>query len=406
MGTANKMSATPQELPRTASADTGTVKFARTPIRILHVVENLDHQAVENWLLRVLRTASRDYPDFHWTFFCVLGKKGRLDDQARALGAEVIHSEYEIGDKRRFLLGLREVMKRGRYDILHCHHDIMSAAYLAASAGLPFRKRIVHLHNTSLSLPTPSKIKTGLAREPMRQMCLRMADQIVGISNEALESLIGTARREPSRDTVVHYAVDTARFATARPDREAFLHSLGLGPALKILLFVGRLVEYKNPCFLVEILGQLTGVGENVAAVFAGAGDQEENIRRLAKEKGLEGRVRLLGFRDDVPELMRLSDLLIWPSREEPKEGLGLGIIEAQAAGLPILMSQSVPEEAIVVRELVRRLPLSAGAQIWAKAALELMNRPHPGFEESLARVESSSFSMAQGVSNLMALYV
>ena len=117
-------------------------------IRVLHVVENLDHQAVENWLLRVFRVASRDYPEYHWTFFCVLGKRGRLDDEARRLGAEVIHSRYELGDKRRFLLGLREVMKHGRYDVLHCHHDIMSAAYLAAAAGLPFRNRIVHLHNT------------------------------------------------------------------------------------------------------------------------------------------------------------------------------------------------------------------------------------------------------------------
>src|SRR6185295_7789049 len=103
-------------------------------------------------------------------------------------------------------------MKKGCYEILHCHHDIMSAAYLAAAAGLPFRKRIVHLHNTALGLPTPNKIKSGLAREPMRQICLRMADQIVGISAEALESLIGTNRQDPKRHVVVHYAIDTERF--------------------------------------------------------------------------------------------------------------------------------------------------------------------------------------------------
>src|SRR6185503_8207308 len=188
--------------------------------RVLHVVESLDHQAVETWLLRVFRVAARDCPDYRWTFFCVLGKPGRFDDEARSLGAEVIHSDYEVGNKRRFLLGLREVMKRGRYDVLHCHHDIMSAAYLAASAGLPFRQRIVHVHNTELGLPTPSRLKAGLAREPMRQTCLRIADQIVGISNEALQSLIGTGKRDPLRHQVVHYAVDTARFVSAHPNRE------------------------------------------------------------------------------------------------------------------------------------------------------------------------------------------
>ena len=378
---------------------------SREIVRVLHVVENLNNQAVENWLIRVLLAASRDYPEFRWTFFCVLGKQGRLDEEARRLGAEVIHSRYELGDKRRFLLGLREVMKRGQYDILHCHHDIMSAAYLAASAGLRFRKRIVHLHNTSLGLPTSSRIKADLAREPMRQVCLRMADQVVGISKEALESLLGSREQDPKWHQIVHYAVDTARFAEACPDRVEFRRALGFDPATRILLFVGRMVEYKNPCFLIEILEHLNA-DENGAAVFAGAGDQEEKIRRLAKEKNLENRVRLLGWRDDIPELMRASDVLVWPSLEETKEGLGLGIVEAQAAGLPILMSQSVPEEAIIVPELVMTLRLSVGAEAWAKAALELLNRPRPSFEESLARVESSSFSMARGVANLMALYV
>lgn len=382
------------------------VECARKPIRLLHVVENLDHQAVENWLFRVFRAAAREYQEYQWTFFCVVGKKGRLDEEARRLGAEVIHSRYDLSDKRRFLLSLREQMKRGRYDILHCHHDIMSAAYLAASAGLPIRKRIVHLHNTSLGLPTPSRFKAELAREPMRQVCLRMADQIVGISNEALESLLGSRELNPQRHHVVHYAVDTTRFAAARPNRGELRRVLGLDPASKIMLFVGRLVEYKNPCFVLEILERLMAAGENVAAVFAGAGDQEEKIRGMAREAGLEDRLRLLGFRDDIPELMLASDFLVWPGLEEPKEGLGLGIVEAQAAGLPVLMSRSVPAEAIVVPELVKVLPLSCGAKAWAKAALELMNDPRPGFEDALARVESSSFSMAQGVANLMALYV
>jgi glycosyltransferase EpsF len=228
----------------------------------------------------------------------------------------------------------------------------------------------------------------------------------VGISKDALESLLGDLERDPLRHQVVHYAVDTARFAAARSDRVEFRRAIGINPATKILLFVGRLVEYKNPCFVLEMLEHLVRAGEDVAAVFAGAGDQEETIRRMAREKGLKDRVRLLGFRDDIPELMRSSDVLVWPSLEETKEGLGLGIVEAQAAGLPIIMSRSVPAEAIVVPELVKVFALSTGANAWANAALALMNHPRPSFEESLSKVESSSFSMAQGVADLMGLYV
>jgi glycosyltransferase involved in cell wall biosynthesis len=373
-------------------------------IRVLHVVENLDNQAVENWLLRVLR-ASKDHPHIHWTFFCTLGKSGRQDDAALALGADVIHSSFEIGDKVRFMAGLREVMKRGNYDVLHCHHDIMSAVYLLASIGLPFKKRIVHLHNTSMSLPTPSRVKSELAREPMRQICLRMADQIVGISKQSLESLIRGGISESTSQRVVHYAIDTNRFKQAEVDPVEFRHRMGLEPSASVLMFVGRMVEYKNPRFLLEMLDNLAKSDERPVAVFAGTGNQEAEILKLARLKSLEHRIRLLGFRDDVPELMMASDILIWPSCEEPMEGLGLGIVEAQAAGLPILMSRSVPEEAIVVPELVTVLPLAAGPEAWARTTVEILNRRRPTPAASLARIEASSFSMSAGVSNLMALY-
>jgi glycosyltransferase EpsF len=380
-------------------------KSPKKTVRVLHVVENLNNQAVESWLLRVLSAASEEYPHVHWTFFCVLGKTGRNDAAARRLGAQVIHSRYEIGKKVRFLSSLRKVMKDRHYDILHCHHDVMSAAYLLASAGLPFKRRIVHLHNTSLSLPTPSQAKADLVRGPMRQVCLRMADQIVGISTEALQSLIGNRAPNPKRHRVVHCAVNTARFAQAPPDAPAFRKSLGLNSTARILLFVGRIVDYKNPCFVVEVLERLVRANTDVVAVFAGTGNRENEVREMAQQKNLEGRTRLLGFRDDVPELMLVSDVLIWPSLEEPKEGLGLGIVEAQAAGLPILMSRSVPEEAIVVPELVEVRSLSAGPKAWAEAVLQIVGRPHPARSESLAQVEVSSFSLSSGVLNLMALY-
>ena len=95
----------------------------------------------------------------------------------------------------------------------------------------------------------------------------------------------------------------------------------------------------------------------------------------------------------------------MWPSLESPKEGLGLGVVEAQAAALPILISRSVPREAIVITDLVRVLPLAAGAEKWAAELYQLSVATRPSKAEALARIESSSFSMAAGVANIMALY-
>src|ERR1700726_3880405 len=114
----------------------------RKSIRILHIVERLGKQAVESWLLRVMRQAQEEYPEVHWSFFCTDEAEGTFDHEVRALGGDVINSRYEIGDKVRFFRSLRAVMQRGAFDILHCHHDVMSAAYLLASTALPIQKRI------------------------------------------------------------------------------------------------------------------------------------------------------------------------------------------------------------------------------------------------------------------------
>jgi glycosyltransferase involved in cell wall biosynthesis len=382
-----------------------SVEIPRETIRVLHVVESLDKQAIESWLLRVLRTAASDYPQIKWSFFTTQVGSGEFDDTARELGAEVIHSQYELGETIRFVRSLREIMKRGQYDILHCHHDVMSALYLLASRGVCFQKRIVHVHNTSLSLPTRNRFKTNVAREPMRQMCLRMADQIVGVSKDALQSVLGGATFEPARHRVIHCAVETERLLGVRPDLARTRRELGVEESTKILLFVGRLVPYKNPFFMVDILEHMAISHPDVVAIFAGAGSQEEKVRELAKQKSLEDRIRLLGFREDVPDLMLASDILIWPSFEEPKEGLGLGIVEAQAAGLPSLISRGVPEEAIVIPELVDVLPLAEGAGAWANRVRQILMRSRPDHQKSAARIEASSFSMSAGVASLFSLY-
>jgi glycosyltransferase involved in cell wall biosynthesis len=232
-----------------------------------------------------------------------------------------------------------------------------------------------------------------------------MADQIVGISSEALTSLTGTKQSGSNRQRVIHYAVETRRFAQVSLARSEFRRQLGFGPNARVLLFVGRLVHYKNPLFVVEILERLVQSDPEAVVIFVGAGDLENVIAETLSRKELKGRARLVGFRDDVPDLMVNSDVLIWPSLEEPKEGLGLGIIEAQAAGLPIVMSRSVPEEASIVSELIQILPLAAGADAWASAIHSLDKREMPTRSECLRRVESSSFGMHEGVTSLMALY-
>ena len=373
--------------------------------RILHIVENFNGQATEQWLYQAMRYMSELGVEFDWTFYSILGRPGLMDDAVSAIGGKIIYSSVPLQRKIEFVRGLRKSIETGEYDILHSHHDILSAIYLLASAGLPLKKRIIHIHNTSLSLPTSSSLKKFLLHEPMRQTCLQWADNLVGVSDVALHTFLKGKGRIPGRDMVMHCGIDMAPFHPKLPGRLAFLQSFRLPPDSKVLLFVGRMTHYKNPCFVIEVLSHISKVDSTVCAMFAGVGPLEDEVLKLAKQKSLESRVRVLGWHGNVPALMRSCDILIWPGLEEPREGLGLGVVEAQAAGLPVLMSRNVPEEAIVVRELVEVLPLDAGADVWAERTLHILSLGSPNREAALTALEGSSFAISQSVANIRALY-
>jgi glycosyltransferase EpsF len=373
--------------------------------KVLHIIENFNGQATERWLFEVMRHLIGSGVKVDWTFYSTLGRPGSMDDEVRALGGKIIYSPVQLKNKMQFVRHFRKSIYQGRYDILHSHHDIFSAVYLLATIGLPFKKRIVHVHNTSLSIPTSSTLKLFFLREPMRRICLWWADNIVGVSSVALDAFLDGGRPNVVRDMVIHCGIDTIAFNRISPNRLDFIKSLRLSVDSKIMLFSGRMIKYKNPLFVIEVLIHALKYDPTICAVFAGVGPLQVEVLAIIKQKSLESRVRVLGWCDNIPSLMNTCDVLIVPGVENPKEGLGLVVVEAQAAGLPVIMSLGIPEETIVVPALVKILPLAAGASVWANIAICIVNRISPSKEKALTSVACSSFSVAVSADRIRKLY-
>lgn len=377
---------------------------------MIHIVESLDVGAVEGWLLRMLGAGKKFGADLDWTFYTVLQTPGRFDEAARAMGARVINSPVALDDKFNFVKALRRELRRGKYDVLHCHHDVVSAVYLTAAAGLPIARRIVHVHNADLHVPTGNARKSALLREPMRRTCLLLADRIVGISNYTLDNFLSNRPRKARRDVVLYYGIDTAPYHASPPCPRALRVSLDLPENALILLFAGRMVEYKNPLFLIDVLDEVAEEEPDAYAIFAGAGPLEEKVRDRAQWLGVGDRVRVLGWRDDTIALMMSADLLVFPRLEEAsadvgKEGLGLVVVEAQAAGLPSLLSRGIPEDAIVASSLCSTLSITEGAKVWGAQARSILAAPRPDRAIGLAAIERSEFALEAGFRNLVALH-
>jgi glycosyltransferase involved in cell wall biosynthesis len=373
-------------------------------VRVCHIVESLDHGAVENWLVRSFEVARSIAADVDWTFCCILPRPGRLDDRVRALGGTVIHSPHELSSTAKFTASLRAQLRKLNFDVLHCHHDFLSAIYLVSSVGLPIKQRIVHVHNTDESLPV-SPWKQRLLLKPFRSICLALADQIVGISNDTLDQFLRNRPRRPNRDSVLYYGVDLEPIRSARYEPAGFRKSINLPADAKVVLFLGRMAPLKNPLYVIDVLQELLKRVPNTYAVFAGTGELTSTVKNMATQLGIAERIRLLGWRDDAAYLMKNSDLFLFPRLESPREGLGLVVVESQAAGLPMLTTLGITADAIVNRRLVAQLPLDAGREAWAQQAQQMMNAPSKDFERALSCVEDSRFNMRDSVQELLKLY-
>ena len=373
--------------------------------KVIHVVENLDRKATEAWLIRMLRHARQKGVDLDWTFYCTLDKPGEMDDEARDLGARVIASPFPLGDKLTFMRALRSEVDRGAYDVMHSHHDLVSAVYLVATQGTALERRIVHIHNAADALPSRSGVKQDFLKGMMREICLMTADRIVGNSNNSLDTFLNGRARRAGRDVVHYCGVDAVPFAGSACDREAFRRSLILPVNSRILLFAGRLVPEKDPLFAIDVLSQMRRSNSSVAGVFVGAGPLTDAVRDRVAQLGLTDCFRDMGWRSDVARIMSCSDCLIQPGPEEPMEGLGLAVVEAQLAGLPLLFSLGIPDDALLPSALFRRVPRAAGASAWAEAALSLIDFPAPSRETAMLELKSSPFDMDYALNDLLRLH-
>jgi glycosyltransferase involved in cell wall biosynthesis len=383
----------------------GAAAVADLMPKVLHVVGVLDRGSVETWLLTMLGHARSRGEPLDWTLYCAFGTAGSRDDEARSLGARVVRSPVPIGEKLAFARALRAELEAGRYDVLHSHHDLISGVYLAAAVGLPIGARLVHVHNLDASVLTPSPFKQSVLRPALRRTCFSLADRIVANSEHTLTAFLAGRRRDPARHLVHHIGLDPAPFAGAGLDRTTFRRELGLAPDAQILLFAGRMTPEKNPAFSVDVLAALRRRLPNAAAVFAGAGDLEGAVRSRAAELGQTDAIRLLGWRGDVAKLMSACDWFILPHPHAPMEGFGIAVVEAQLAGLRLLISLGVSDAPLLPTAACRRLPLTDGAAAWADAAVELWNAAPPARAEALGAFRASPMDLDYALGDLMRLH-
>ncbi|MGA8224532.1 MAG: glycosyltransferase [Candidatus Acidiferrales bacterium] len=371
---------------------------AQKQLRILHVLGTMDPGGVETWLLQVLKNIDRDRFQFD---FCTFGPRpGLYAPEIEKLGAKVLRCP-KTANPAAFAHRFRTILRNGNYDAVHSHVHFFSGAVLrwAKAEGVPIR--IAHSHTSNDG--KPDTLVRRSYRKWMRAWIDRYSTHGLAASQLAAANLFGKNWQADSRVRVLYNGIDLSQFRQPIAKEEVRME-LGIPLDAPMVGHVGRFVPPKNHCFLLEIAREVLKNRPEVHFLFVGDGPLRPEIEARTSAMGLSERIHFTGTRTDVPRLMRAAmDVFVFPSLWE---GLPVAVIEAQAAGLPCILSETVAEEASMLPGQVTRLLPSKAPEVWAVQTIGALGRTKASDDLVLASIAKTNFSVRQSISQLSDLYV
>jgi glycosyltransferase involved in cell wall biosynthesis len=374
------------------------IKFMNS--RILHVVGGMNRGGVETWLMHVLRHIDRKR--YQMDFLVQTEAPCAYNEEIRSLGSRIISC---LGHKRPWVFArnfARALREHGPYDVIHSHvhHYSGFVLYLAFQHGITVR--IAHSHNDTRAAETQRGLLRRIYLQVMKTLIHRYATQGIAASAPAAASLFSAGWQNDPRWKILHCGIDLTPFSIDT-NRSRVCKEIGIPADTPVIGHVGSFSEQKNYTFLLDVTDRVIQQNEKVHLLLVGDGPLRTKIEEKARVLGIAERLIFIGSRDDVPRLMKGGmDVFLFPSLYE---GLGLALIEAQAAGLPCVISDVIPREADVVPALVTRLSLEQSIEDWGNTVVDQLSTKKKFQEGAFKAVLKSPFSIEKSVENLMAVY-
>lgn len=328
------------------------------PIRVLNLFAVLDRGGAETFVMNVYRNIDREKVQFD---FLVHGDKiGEYEEEITALGGKIYRMpRISVKNFFQYKKQLKDFFEKHKeYEIVHSHISELGwpAFSVASKMGVPCL--ICHAHGYAKGFRIKDIIKFPFMKGILKYSTDRFA----------CSDLAGQWQYGKHLDyVVINNGIDTEQFKFDSSVRDEYRKQLGVENEM-IIGHVGRFDDNKNQQFLVEIIEYLHKKNNNIKLCLVGDGKTKHEIENLVEAKGLKNAVSFLGVRDDVDKLMQMFDVFAFPS---VFEGLGIVAVEAQCASLPCVISDGIPNEAIIT-ENVFAVPLSEGAPKWAEEILKI----------------------------------
>lgn len=361
-----------------------------SPIRVLHVVVNMNRGGAETLIMNLYRNIDRSKIQFDF----LTCNEGVFDQEILDLGGKIHRIPYITdGGHFHYIKNLNQFFKvNNQYKIVHSHMDKMSGFVLRAAkkAGIPVR--IAHSHSTR----SEGKYLKRMYKWYAGRNIVKDSTHLIACSKTAAEWLFS---KDLDNIYYLKNGIDTERFEFSMETRNHVRNELNIPNDCLVIGHVGSFTQPKNHHFLLDIFSELYKMNKNSLLVLAGDGPLKSMIEVKVKELNLKENVKFLGTRSDIHKLLQALDVFVFPSLYE---GLPVTLIEAQAIGLPCIIADHITKEVDMGVELISYQSVNNSSIEWANSVLLNNSRNN----KVLNAIKRNGFDIREGVNWLESFYI
>ena len=346
----------------------------RYPIRVLHVIGVMNRGGAETMIMNLYRNIDRTKVQFD--FVENTADIGVFEDEIKELGGRVYHCPHFNGKnavqyKKWWDTFFEE--HKNEYCFVHGHIGSTAAIYLS-SAKKHEIKTIAHSHNIYGKFSISQTLYKTMSY-PVRYI----ADYLFACSREAGISRYG----KEAVFEVLPNAIDTKKFTYSFQRKKELRQALGINAENKVYGHIGRFYEQKNHSFLIDVFNEILKIEKDSYLLLIGGGPLKIQIEEKAVRLHISDRIKFLGVREDISDLLQCMDVMIFPSLYE---GLPVTLVEAQCSGLHCLISDGISDETVIVHELISKMSLQSSAEDWAKEAINISTYNRRSYEKEIKK--------------------
>lgn len=356
-------------------------------IRVLHVVTHMNRGGLETMIMNYYRNIDREKVQFD---FLVHRKyEADYDKEIESLGGKI----YRLSVLNPFSFSYRKELnsffkEHKEYQIVHVHQDCLSSIILKSAKKNNVKVRIAHSHSISQDKNIKYLIKMFY-----RQFIPKYATDLMACGEAA-----GKWMFSGSQFCVLKNSINTELYSFNEEKRKQIRAEFNIAESELVVGHVGRFSPPKNHDFLIKIFKEIIQK-KNAKLFLVGDGNLRGIIENEIENLDLKENVIFTGVRSDVADLMQAMDVFVFPSLYE---GLPVTMVEAQAAGLPCVISDNVPSECIITEGLVTKCSLNDSDDVWANYILKSVNKQR---RDTRNEIINAGFDVKESAKNLEKFY-